>query len=69
MEFGRSERVSIVAEIGSNHDGKIDQAIRLIEAAAQAGADAVKFQLFTPERYYPPKVTSGNRMRANPKVR
>jgi N-acetylneuraminate synthase len=34
----------VVAEIGNNHDGSIRQAERLIEAAADAGADAVKFQ-------------------------
>jgi sialic acid synthase SpsE len=34
----------IIAEIGNNHDGSIRQAERLIEAAAEAGADAVKFQ-------------------------
>jgi N-acetylneuraminate synthase len=34
----------IVAEIGNNHDGSIRQAERLIDAAAEAGADAVKFQ-------------------------
>ncbi len=34
----------IVAEIGNNHDGSIRQAERLIEAAADAGADAVKLQ-------------------------
>lgn len=35
---------SIIAEIGSVHDGSIGNALRLIEAAADAGADAVKFQ-------------------------
>ena len=34
----------VIAEIGNNHDGSIRQAERLIEAAAEAGADAVKFQ-------------------------
>ena len=34
----------VVAEIGLNHNGDIDIAFRLIEAAAKAGADAVKFQ-------------------------
>jgi N,N'-diacetyllegionaminate synthase len=34
----------IVAEIGNNHDGSIRLAERLIEAAAEAGVDAVKFQ-------------------------
>jgi len=40
----------IVAEISGNHDGVLDNALRLIEAAAEAGADTVKFQAFTPER-------------------
>jgi N-acetylneuraminate synthase len=34
----------VIAEIGNNHDGSPFQAERLIEAAAEAGADAVKFQ-------------------------
>ncbi len=34
----------IVAEIGNNHDGSVYQAERMIDAAAEAGADAVKFQ-------------------------
>lgn len=40
----------IVAEISCNHGGKIENAFRLIEAAANAGADAVKFQCFMPDR-------------------
>jgi len=68
-DFGRLEHVAIIAEIGSNHDGKIAQATELIRAAAQAGADAVKFQLFVPERLYPAKVPSNGGMRANPKMR
>jgi len=36
----------IVAEVGSNHDGHFDQAVRLVNAAAAAHADAVKFQSF-----------------------
>src|SRR5438093_11811603 len=42
--LGPGHPVFVVAEIGNNHDGSIRQAERLIEAAAEAGADAVKFQ-------------------------
>jgi N,N'-diacetyllegionaminate synthase len=43
-ELGPGKPALVVAEIGNNHDGSIRQAERLIEAAAEAGADAVKFQ-------------------------
>lgn len=39
----------VIAEAGSNHDGDLDQAKRLIDVAAEAGADAVKFQVFRAE--------------------
>ena len=39
----------LIAEAGVNHNGDVDLARRLIEAAARAGADAVKFQTFSPE--------------------
>lgn len=44
--IGPGRPVYIVAEAGVNHDGDADTAHRLIEAARQAGADAVKFQVF-----------------------
>lgn len=43
-------RAMVVAEIGVNHDGDAAVAQRLIAHAAAAGADAVKFQLFHPDR-------------------
>src|SRR5881275_1895003 len=37
--------VYVVAEAGMNHDGSLGNAIRMVEVAAEVGADAVKFQL------------------------
>jgi len=44
-----SGTITIIAEIGSVHDGSIGNALKLIEAAAACGADAVKFQTHIPE--------------------
>jgi N-acetylneuraminate synthase len=41
--------VYIIAEAGVNHDGSVDDALRLIDAAAEAGADCIKFQVFSAE--------------------
>ena len=40
----------IIAEAGVNHNGSIDLAKKLIDAAREAGADAVKFQTFKTEK-------------------
>lgn len=39
----------IIAELSANHGGDFDRAIRIINAAAKAGVDAVKFQAYTAE--------------------
>ena len=48
----------VIAEVGSNHDRDLDKARRLIEVAAEAGADAVKFQTYSGARIYSRKTPS-----------
>jgi N,N'-diacetyllegionaminate synthase len=43
------KKVLIIAEAGVNHNGSMDNARKLIDAAAEAGADIVKFQTFKTE--------------------
>lgn len=45
--IGEGKPCFIIAEAGSNHDGKLGQAKKLIDIAADAGVNAVKFQMFT----------------------
>jgi N,N'-diacetyllegionaminate synthase len=49
-EKARRERIFIIAEAGVNHNGRIDLAKKMIDAAVKAGADAIKFQTFAPEK-------------------
>lgn len=48
-ELGPNKYPFIVAEISCNHEGNIEQAKQLIQAAKDAGADAVKIQIYTPD--------------------
>lgn len=48
--IGPGRPTFIIAEAGSNHDRDLSQAKKLIDIAANAGADAVKFQTFTADK-------------------
>ena len=47
--IGPGHPTYIVAEMSGNHNQKFDEAVRIIEVAKEAGADAVKLQTYTPD--------------------
>lgn len=55
--LGAGHPCLIVAEIGSNHNRDLGTAKRMIDAAADAGLDAVKFQFYSPEGIIPRTLT------------
>ena len=53
-KIGSAQPVFIIAEAGINHNGELDKAYKLIDAARDSGADAVKFQTFITENIIHP---------------
>jgi len=47
-----SDQIYIIAEIGNNHNGSFDRAIKMIDLAVEAGANAVKFQMRNLDEVY-----------------
>ncbi len=47
--IGHGHPVYVVAEVSANHNRDFDQAVKIVEAAKEAGADAVKLQTYTPD--------------------
>ncbi|MDP3741293.1 MAG: N-acetylneuraminate synthase family protein, partial [bacterium] len=50
LNIGRDKPTFIIAEAGINHNGDLDTALRLVEAAKTAGASAIKFQTYVTEK-------------------
>lgn len=48
-EISRHQPPYIIAELSANHNGKLETALRIIDEAAKAGADAVKLQTYRPD--------------------
>lgn len=49
---GEGEPIFIIAEAGSNHNGSLELAKKLVDVAAEAGTDAVKFQAFKADKLF-----------------
>ncbi len=63
-DIGDGHPIYVVAEIGINHNGDVELAKNLIDAAVEAGVDAVKFQKRTPELCVP--IEQRDQMRETP---
>jgi sialic acid synthase SpsE len=49
-EIGDGAPCFVLAEVASAHEGSVDEALRMLDAAFQMGADGIKFQLFRADR-------------------
>src|SRR5262245_6697761 len=50
FDFRTPDRTVVVAEVGVNHNGSVEMALSMIDAAVAAGAHVVKFQAFRSEK-------------------
>lgn len=60
--MGEMGRPLFIAEASSNHGRELSRALAFVDAAAQAGCDAVKFQLFKIDRLFAPEILAKSAM-------
>ena len=61
----RKKKILIIAEVGTNHNGSVQRALRMIRKIASSGADVIKFQLASPEKVYSHDAFKANYQKKN----
>ena len=59
------QKILIIAEAGVNHNGKLSNALKMVNIAAKAKADFIKFQTFSPESLSQKKMNLANYQKTN----
>lgn len=63
MKFNEAKEFAqpyVIAEIGANHNGDMDLAVKMIDIAKRCGADCVKFQSWTKDSIFSRQVYEDN---------
>jgi sialic acid synthase SpsE len=68
MELNLIAKPYIIAEAGTNHNGSVDVALKLVDLAKNAGANSVKFQIINPEGLYIPFIYIDGVSKPNPVI-
>ena len=67
MTNNKNHRIKIIAEVGVNHNGNINIAKKFIKLSKEAGADIVKYQVFTAKNFVSAKALKADYQKKNSK--
>lgn len=63
--IGTKHPVFVIAEAGVNHNGCVDTAMKMVDCAVEAGADAIKFQMFNANRLVTAEASTADYQKQN----